>query len=475
MLDSLARIARLEQSLDRWLGPQTSCQSEQEQADLASIGLLDFIPALTPGYVSPRHLWPLAGALERTAGEPVEYWFTVPPRHGKTETLDHGAAWALLRNPATRILYASHTATFARKQSKRIRSLASLVGVGPVDGSDRADEWENRSGGGLVARGVGGEVTGRGFDLILIDDPIKSSKAATSAIQREGVWDWLRADIFTRLEPGGSVVVVHTRWHPDDPIGHLISEGWPGQCIRAIAEPGDDDGRAIGEALWPERWSVEQLDRIRRSARCGEYNWASLYQGRPRPRGGTVFGEPHYYDDLPRAGYRIGHGCDLAYTAKTSADYSVVVTCYQIGDTLYVVDVQRKQVDAPAFVLTLKAQHSQHAGPMLWHASGTERGAAQFIQRAIPAFSVRNTTADKFVRAQPVAALWNDGKVLLPRDAKWHDVFVAEVCGFTGVGDVHDDQVDALASAHAALATSSTATAYRSGAAHRQGLPGRWI
>jgi predicted phage terminase large subunit-like protein len=251
----------------------------------------------------------------------------------------------------------------------------------------------------------------------------------------------------------------------------VSAEGWPVISLRAIAEPGDTDGRADGDALWPARWPAEALEK--RRALVGEYGWASLFQGRPRPRGGTVFGDPHYYDRLPEAAYRIGHGCDLAYTAKTSSDYSVCVTLYQCGDMFYVADVQRKQVDAPSFTLTLKAQQSTHPGPMLWHASGTEKGAAQFIQRVLPQFRVKQTTADKFVRAQSVAAAWNAGKVLVPRRAPWLDVFVAEVCGFTGVGDVHDDQVDALASAHDVLGQASTASAYSDMLACRGATPQR--
>lgn len=422
--------------------------------------LLDFVPRLTPEFQRPEHLAPLAAIVETALTEPVREAFTVPPRHGKSELLLHAVPFALQRDPTFSILYATHTATFAAKQSRRARRLCKVAGVEPEQGANRADEWQLPQGGGLVARGNGGEVTGRGFGLILVDDPLKGRDVAESATQREAIWEWLRADIFSRATPGGSIIVVHTRWHPDDPIGKLEGEGWPVTCLRAIAEPGDAD-REEGTALWPGGgWTVDVLTDRRREV--GEYNWASLYQGRPRPRGGTVFGEPHYYDAAPGHGYRIGHGCDLAYTAKTSADYSVVVTVLAVGDLLYVVDVQRKQVDAPAFALTLRAAQAQYPGPMLWHCSGTEKGAAQFIQRQIQQFRVKQTTADKFVRAQAVAAAWNCGKVLLPRKAPWLDVFVAELCGFTGVGDVHDDQVDALASAHAVLSDAGKVSAYGS-------------
>jgi predicted phage terminase large subunit-like protein len=372
----------------------------------------------------------------------------------------------LAADPTAKILYAAHTATFAATQSKRAKRLSVAAGVQLEPGSNRADEWQTTAGGGLVARGVGGEVTGRGFHLILVDDPIKSREVANSAVQREAVWGWLIADVLSRQEsPSTAAIVVHTRWHADDPIGRLISERqWEGTTLRAIAEPGDTDGREPGEALWPEKWSAEALADIK--IERGPYYWSSLYQGSPIPRGAEVFGEPARYTELPTEGYRVGYGVDLAYTAKTHADYSVCIRALAVGETLYIADVQRKQVDAPAFLLTLRAQHAGQTGPMRWHCSGTEKGAGQFIQQRLPSLQMMQATTDKFVRAQDVAAAWNAGKVLVPHEAPWLAAFLDEVQSFTGVGDAHDDQVDALASVHSLLG--------RPSAEQTKGLFQRW-
>jgi predicted phage terminase large subunit-like protein len=390
----------------------------------------------------------------------VCFWFTVPPRHGKTELLAHHIARLLLHDPAAPLIYCAHTATWANKVSKRTKALTRAAGVQLATGSNRADEWETVAGGGLVARGVGGEVTGRGARHIFVDDPVKGREVANSQVQRDGVWDWALTDVFSRLAPGGSFFLVHTRWNTDDPIGRAERElGWPGVTLRAIAEPGDTDGRAPGEALWPEGgWTAERFAEIERTV--GAYRWASLYQGRPMPRGGTLFGEPSYYDKLPASGYRVAYGLDLAYTAKTSADWSVCLRLLADGDTYYVVEVQRKQVKAPDFMLTLKAMHAAQPGRMLWHIGGTEKGTVDFIRKRLPALETRPATTDKFARAQDVAAAWNDGRVLLPSEAhcernrgdwSWVDPFIAELGNFTGVNDLHDDQVDALASAHHAV------------------------
>ena len=128
-------------------------------------------------------------------------------------------------------------------------------------------------------------------------------------------------------------------------------------------------------------------------------------------------------------------------------------------------------VDAPAFALTLKAMAAGTPGRMLWHASGTEKGAAQFLQQRIKRLEVASATTDKFVRSQGVAAAWNSGRVLVPEGAPWLDAFLGELADFTGMDDAHDDQVDALASGFAALAVSSTA--YRDTKRARKSMPQR--
>src|SRR5688500_16480869 len=143
----------------------------------------------------------------------------------------------------------------------------------------------------------------------------------------------------TRVEPGGSVFVCQTRWHPDDLSGVLIKRGWPYVKLPALDE--------AGTALWPERWPADALQKRREEV--GPYVWASLYQGEPRPRGGAVFGDAWGYEKLPAQGYRVGIGLDLAFTKKTASDYSVLVVMLHHAGFFYVVDVVRAQTRAPDF------------------------------------------------------------------------------------------------------------------------------
>jgi phage terminase large subunit-like protein len=186
-----------------------------------------------------------------------------------------------------------------------------------------------------------------------------------------------------------------------------------------------------------------------------------MYQGRPRPRGGTLFHEPNFYTSLPKEGYAVGFGIDLAYTAKSSADWSICLEMWRVGACddpqakFYVVGVDRAQVEAPSFALTLKARSVRRPGArMLWRASGTERGSATFLKAQGIPIVWAPPPGDKFVSATAVAAAWNDGRVLVPdpeefpESKRWLTAFLQSIDDFTGVGDEQDDDVDALGNAH---------------------------
>lgn len=428
--------------------------SSRQSQDTGSI-----IARAWPGFVEPVHLTPIASLLERSETEPVEVVASTPPQHGKTTLLEAALLRRMMRHRGPDVrhsAYATYSATRVAEISVPLRERARELGL---DVSGTIDLWGTRNY-RIKWTSVGGALTGFPIDdLLAVDDPLKDHQEAVSTIIRQRNWDWFNSVAQTRRHPGSSCIVVATRWHDDDLSGRLTKAGWSFVNLQAI----DDE---TGAVLWPERRPLEWLQRQRQQ--IGEYLWAALYQGRPRPRGAEVFGEPTYYEELPTRGYQCAYGVDLAYTAKTHADYSVCLRLLRKGDEYYVAEVQRKHVDAPSFALTLKAMHSDHPGPMVWHASGVERGTAQFIQKHIKALRTENASADKFVRALPAAAAWNSGKILVPTHAPWLDAFVSEVCNFTGLNDAHDDQVDALASAYDALSRRA-----RSGGV-KAGTLGRW-
>jgi len=312
-------------------------------------------------------------------------------------------------------------------------------------------------GGQCLFTSIDGGITGEPVDgLCIIDDPVKNRKEADSARRREVIREAYRDAIETRVHPGASIFLLATRWHPDDLSGTCIAEGWEYMNLPAVSEGSDPNGREPGEALFPEMWPLDAL--LKKQSLVGEFTWAALYQGHPRPKGGTVFREPTYYSKLPES-YSGGFGVDLAYTAKTNADTSICLEMWRedrFGQEplYYVRHVDRAQVEAPVFMETLKerSQRRPHWN-MLWRASGTEKGAAQFIQMADIPLKVENPPGDKFVAAQAVAAAWNAGRVMVPdpdefpEAASWLDAFLDIVLNFTGTGKEHDDDVDALGNA----------------------------
>lgn len=399
--------------------------------------LLDFIPAVYPGFARPEHLRPLIELLERARHESVRAVVSTPPQHGKSRSLLAALVWLMLHAPHRRHVYATYAQQFARDQSYIARLAAERAGL--MLEAESLDRWRTAAGGGLMYTGVGGPLTGSAVDgLMVVDDPVKNRLEAESALYRERTWEWFTSAALTRVHPGASVVVVATRWHPDDLSGRLIKRGWEYVNLPAID--------AAGNALWPEHRPLAWLEAQR--AEIGEYDWAALYLGEPRPRGGVVFGDTHYYDALPDGPYREAWGADWAYTASARADYSVALQGRLYGDRLYLTDMVRVQSEVPAFLARLRAKGVTRVTSYM---SGTEKAIEQFFAREGVSVVRLTATGDKYARAQPVAAAWNAGRVLVPRGAPWAATLQDELLSFTGVADRHDDIVDALASLHAAL------------------------
>lgn len=402
--------------------------------------------------MAPLHLMPLVRTLETAIDRAQVGTLTeqavcsVPPRHSKTETILHGVAWGLRKRPELTFGYISYSNSIAYSKSRKAQALAKRAGVRLT--TTNVAEWRTAEGGGLLATGIGGQLTGHGLDVAIVDDPTKNRLEAESSTYRNRTWDWFSDVLSTRVEPGGTIIVNATRWHPDDLIGRLLRE--EGERWRSIHLPAISDD---GKALWPERWPLALLNQ--RRARVGEYAWASLFQGRPRPRGGALFGEPRSYSKLPRNGVLIAIGLDFAYSKRTASDWSVAIVMLLHEGKVYLVDVMRQQVKAPEFKQSIHGLWLRHGKPALrWYGYGPELGVADFLRdgdHGMP-LQILQAPGDHFIRAQPFAAAWNRGDVLVPEEAPWLDDYLAELCSFTGVNDDHDDQVDASGAAFDILA-----------------------
>lgn len=416
--------------------------------------LLEFIPRTTPRWDAPFHLKPYIDVLETAPGAGLRLVFAAPPQHGKTETTLHAIALWLKRWPHFRYAYATYSHERSLRVGRRARALAERAGVA-LDVANMG-LWQTPQDGQVLWTSVGGGMTGEPVDgVLLIDDPLKDRQQAESANIRELHKDWFHGVVEPRCHPGASIIVMATRWHNDDLSGYLVKhQGYRYINLKAIAEEDRPagDNRQVGEALWPQK---RPLSFLQERQRANVWNFASLFQGSPRPRGGAIFREPTYYSQLPTRGFKVLYGCDFAYTESTHADWSVCVELWVVpplrdGDkpVVYVVNVDRKQVDAPAFALTLKARQSARAGKMFWIASGTEKGVGSFMRRAGIPLVIRDTKGrDKLTRSMATAELWNLGCIQVPIDTlhnPWVEPFVDEVTNFSGVKDPADDQVDAL-------------------------------
>ena len=362
----------------------------------------------------------------------------VPVRHAKSTTAADACAWLIARNPRLDVIYASYSATFAQRQSRIIRNQVLEAGVPLSSDHNTIQSWRTAQGGIFLATGVDGAATGFGAGVIVVDDSIKSREEAESPLIRDKVWEWLHDVLLTRLTPTGSAFIIASRWHVDDPSGRAIKKGWEHIHMRAL----DDEGRA----LWPEERPAEFLQSMR--SELGEYAFASLYQGEPIPRSGSLFNAPPFYDEPPATNMRIVIGCDLAYSAGAKSDYSAAVVLGLDGATYYVLDVIRMQSHLPDVEAAFKVVQAKH-GAARWYSyvAAGERGPLMLMaQRGLTIYPLP-ARHNKYVRAQKCAEVWNSGRIHVPSRAPWITEFLDEVCSFSGNDDAHDDMVDALVSA----------------------------
>lgn len=435
--------------------------------------LRDFIARMSPHLPPPAHYAPILAKLEEARRHPVKLGFSMPPRHGKTTLIQHAIPWWLTHFPADTCAYASYSDRQAWSKSRVIRQIAENAGIRLASDAANLAEWRTRAGGGLLSGGAGSGLTGQGISgLMVVDDPFKNPEAANSQIIRDKIGDWFEAVVSTRDE-GMSTIVFHTRWHADDLIGRLLAdEDFEIINLPALAEENDILGREVGEPLWPDRglpgFTKEGLEKRQRR---NPWAFAALYQGRPRPRGDTIFGAPHYFDPATTdfEGCRFVLAADPAASTKTSADFSAAVVLSVRGTGMerkaYVRKVYREQVQIPQFaqdLLALQADYGETAINI--EAVGGFKAIPQMLSAIRPNLRVNEIVpmGDKLTRAQPAAAAWNDARILVPSNSPvWLGPFLDEIEKFTGVNDAHDDQVDALAHAWNSEPVFSMADAYQ--------------
>lgn len=483
---------QLESAVSTRAEQQEWVRKELAQRELCRRRLLPFVmrnvPEYEPGWIHKE----ICEKLEQfekdvIAKKSPRLMLFMPPRHGKSELAStQFPSWFLGRNPNKEIISCSYSASLAMSFSRKVRENLrdpryQVVFPDTQLGKDSqsTENWLTTKGGGYLAAGVGGPITGRGAHALIIDDPVKNRAEAESGIERERVWDWYSSTAYTRLAPGGGVLVILTRWHADDLAGRLLQEmkrggdQWEIIVYPAIAIH-DEKYRKEGEALHPARYDLDALEKIKRA--MIPRDWGALYQQQPTTEEGSILKRTYWnrwqVDRPPTCEYII-QSYDTAYSKSETADYSVITTWglfYPQGrmDEHYVqIDgIEDKDAifdGAEAHLILLDSVKGRWDFPQLkekayelysyWkpdttiiEAKATGLPLAHELRRSgVPVQTFTPSKGnDKMTRVHAVSDLFASGYIWAPRTS-WADDLIEECHQFPA--GKHDDQVDSTTQA----------------------------
>lgn len=459
----------------------TQSQLHALQIELARQSLVGFVYATCPGYLMGwvheevcAELDAFLAAVQRKASPRL--LLTMPPRHGKSEIASRRfPAYALGRYPDLSIIATSYSADLASRMNRDVqrviddeayseifpgtrlygKNIRTVASGAYMRNSDLFEVVGRR--GVYRSAGVGGGITGMGGDVILIDDPIKDRAEADSPTIRNRVWDWYTSTLYTRLAPGGGIIVIQTRWHMDDLAGRLLEaartgEGdqWRVVNFPAIAEQ-DETHRKAGEALHPARYPLEQLHAIR--AAIGSRDWEALYQQHPAPDGGAIFKTEWLRfwlpKDLPQIFDRLCISWDMTFKAGDESDYVVGQVWGRKGADFYLLDQVRARMGFTATLAAFRALADKwpQAQRKLVEDKANGPAVIDSLRHAVPGIIPVEPDGSKIARAHAVTTFFEAGNVRIPHPSVcgWVSEYVAELTGFPAAA--HDDQVDATTQA----------------------------
>jgi predicted phage terminase large subunit-like protein len=409
-------------------------------------------------------------------GELSRVMIFAPPRHGKSELLSRlFSAYYLSLFPERWVGINSYAADLAYTLSRSARANYSTAGGEVKDDAAAVKHWETTKGGGLWAAGVGGPITGKGFHLGIIDDPLKNAEEAQSEVTAKTQQDWYSSTFYTREEPGAAIVIMMTRWNEMDLCGWLLSqeaegeepERWHVVCFEAIKEEDpielpstctlESDDREVGQPLCAERYSLEKLKKI--AKRVGTYFWNALYRQRPTAREGNLFKLADLSREVgsaPVEARRIRYW-DLGGSDSTKADYSVGCLMAEYEGIYYIEHVERGQLSPKdrnqKMKDTAQSDEEKYGVIPTWieKVPGLAVEVIDNIVKFMAGFKVHTEMAkkDKETRADPFASQCEAKNVRIVK-APWNVSFRNELTAFPH--GANDDQVDAASGAFSKLA-----------------------
>jgi len=472
-------VKRWARRIDEALDEQLTFVSDRTGAGPFEGTFRDYIRLVSPRFEFYRHVDVLVDVLELVAaGVLLRVMVFMPPRHGKSETISRlFPGYYISRFPHREVGIASYSGELAYGFSRHARGLYEEAGGTLSADASAIREWRSPAGGGLWAAGVGGSLTGRGFHLGIVDDPVRGAEEADSEAQRRKLQDWYSTVFHTRQEPGAAIVSVQTRWHEDDLAGWLLArepealERWHVLDFDAIHEPSAEDDeprfpascsiepdwREEGEALCPERFPLDVLEQKR--SVIGPRAFEALYQQRPTPPEGHLFKRAWFeiVDSSPHDALRIRYWDTAGTEGRGDYTAGVLISKARRTGTFYIEDVVRGRwspgkrdghILHTAQMDKLHRNNTRHGLEQEAGVAGLDRTHATI--RLLAGFSVRanRPTGSKEVRADPLAAQAEVGNVKLVR-GDWNTAFLDELAAFPH--GKHDDQVDAASGAFADL------------------------
>lgn len=437
---------------------------------IASKSYVDYTQLVHAGrWKRVRHLDLVCDELESIMrGDAKRLMIFMPPRHGKsmcvTETFP---SYYLGHYPHRRVMELSYGAELAQEFGKKNRDKVveyggDIFGLKVSGTQATKTNWKIAgTDGGMYSVGLFGSVTGRGADLLIVDDPIRNRAEAESQTYREKIWAEYQSTVATRLHAGGAIIIILTRWHEDDLAARLLNpeygkvESWKILSLPTIAEGNDILGREIGEALWPmggydEKWAAQQKETV------GSYAWNALYQQHPTPSSGGLFKREWWqrWKELPGDLFDYIQSWDCTFKDTNTSDYvvgQVWARSKKSPANRYLLDQVRARMTFTETVQAVRGLSEKWKQTTRKLVEDAANGAAvmDVLKREIHGLVPVQPRGGKVVRAHAVTAVVEAGNVYIPDAsiAPWIHDFVEELSSFPS--GAHDDQVDAMTQANA--------------------------
>ena len=434
-----------------------------ERVEACHDEFIPFVKSMWPEFIAGRHHYIIAEKLEQIArGEIKRLIINMPPRHTKSEFASYlFPAWMIGKKPEMKIIQATHTTELAVNFGRKVKNLLETEEYQEIFedcelsvDSKASGRWDTKSGGMYYAVGVGSNLAGRGGDLIVIADP-HSEQTAMSASGFENAWEWYTAGPRQRLQPGGAIVLVQTRWSEKDMTGNLIrqmtkdsmADQWEVVELPAILPS--------GEPTWPEFWKREELEQVKASVPA--YQWNAQYQQDPTAEELSILKREWWKvwdkEEVPNLQYVI-QSYDTAFSKRETADYSAITTWgvfypLEIGGppNLILLDAQKGRWDFPELKeIALDQYKFWDPETVIIEAKASGMPLTHELQNmGIPVVNFTPSRGnDKLSRVHSISPLFEAGMIWAPEE-RWAEDVIEECAAFPN--GTHDDLVDSLTQA----------------------------